>query len=382
MLCYSPSINADESVSLWVGESYTFSTPTSFKKDNVTRNYSSFEWQIASPSDQLDYDIYTDKNTATITLKRMFIGERILKCVCNYTDTRPTPHIYTFHISCNKVEISIFPTTMEMDINDSRTLQYQFSPITSNPPAEVTFSSSNTSVALVDLFGKVTAVGSGSATITASTNYGTTATCEIMVNPMLVTSISLDQTTLTLEKGASHSLKATVLPAEATDKSVTWTSSNENVATVDATGRVTAVSKGMATITATTNDGTNLSASCIVSVTAVQPTGITLGQEEAEMHVGEQLKLTAAILPTEATQRVTWSSSDPAVARVVGGTVYALDWGECVITAKSVDNSNLTADCLIYVLPEQQANSTDVNGDGKTDVSDVNVVINAILKVN
>ena len=83
---------------------------------------------------------------------------------------------------------------------------------------------------------------------------------------VLATSIALDQETATLTEGETLQLTATVLPDDATDPSVTWSTSNAAVATVDATGKVTAVAPGTATITATTNDGSELSASCAVVV--------------------------------------------------------------------------------------------------------------------
>lgn len=292
LCCVSGNIKADENTSMWVGDSYTISVPTSIYVNYYTCTARSYEYSYDAGSFIMEQE-QENENRATFTLKNPFIGTKTIICKVYYLNANGTNRTreYKYNISCNQVNVSLYPTEMALGIGETSTLQWQFSH-TTTPAPEITFSSSDNSIADVDFNGKITAKKPGTATITATTDYGTTATCEV-----------------------------TVL-------------------------------------------------------------GLALDKAEAEMHVGDQLKLTAAILPTEATQRVTWSSSDPAVARVVGGTVYALDWGECVITAKSVDNSNLTADCLIYVLPEQQANSTDVNGDGKTDVSDVNVVINAILKVN
>ena len=112
----------------------------------------------------------------------------------------------------------------------------------------------------------------GTTTITCTNSAGQTATIDITVEPTLVTSISLDRNTATLNAGESLALSVTVLPDDATDKSVTWTSSNDGVATVDADGVVTAVGTGVAEVTATANDGSGLSASC--SVTVELPSGI------------------------------------------------------------------------------------------------------------
>ena len=139
----------------------------------------------------------------------------------------------------------------------------------------VTWTSSNTSVATVDANGRVTSVANGTATITAKTNDGSnlSATCKVTVDiPIIATDISLDKTSLTFTaKNQTAALTATVLPSNTTNKSVTWTSSNTSVATVDANGKVTAVANGTATITAKTNDGSNLSATCKVTVEIPEP---------------------------------------------------------------------------------------------------------------
>lgn len=131
----------------------------------------------------------------------------------------------------------------------------------------VIWTSSDNSVATVDALGNVTAVGIGSARITATTAEGDlTAYCDVTVNTP-VTGITLNKTQLTLKQGESESLTATVLPLYASDKSVTFTTSNSSVATVSADGKVYAVGVGTATITVTTNIG-GKTASCTVTVEA------------------------------------------------------------------------------------------------------------------
>ena len=119
--------------------------------------------------------------------------------------------------------------------------------------------------------GFVTAVGVGEAVITAYTidGSGITATCKVIVTPKLVTSVTLDQSELTIERTYTAQLSATIAPEDADNRTVTWTSDNEEVATVDGHGLVTAVGEGTATITATANDGSGVSASCMVTVTFI-----------------------------------------------------------------------------------------------------------------
>ncbi len=130
----------------------------------------------------------------------------------------------------------------------------------------VSWSTGNANVATVDGNGLVTAVGVGTATITCTNSAGQTATIDIIVEPTLVTSISLDRNTATMNAGESFALVVTILPEDATDKSVTWKSSNDGVATVSVDGVVTAVGAGTADVTATANDGSGLSATCVVTV--------------------------------------------------------------------------------------------------------------------
>lgn len=137
----------------------------------------------------------------------------------------------------------------------------------------VEWSSDREDVATVDASGKVTAKGNGKATITVTTqDQGKTASCKITV-AQWVTSISLNQSSLTLNEGQEQTLTATINPSNANDPSLTWTSSDESVAKVDQEGKVTAVSKGNAVIKATANDGSEISASCAVSVNNPCPSG-------------------------------------------------------------------------------------------------------------
>ena len=175
----------------------------------------------------------------------------------------------------------------------------------------------------------------------------------IIEDSILATSIELDETSAELTEGETLQLTVTVLPEDATDKTVTWTSSDEAVATVNTDGLVTAVAPGETIITATTNDGSELSASCVVTVlpNIVLATSIDLNQVNAEVNVGETMQLTVTVLPEDATDKtVTWTSSDEAVATVnTDGLVTAVAPGETIITATTNDGSELSATCVVNV---------------------------------
>ena len=172
-----------------------------------------------------------------------------------------------------------------------------------------------------------------------------------------VTGVSLNTDSLTLEEGGTATLTATITPSNATDQNVTWSSDNQNVATVDQNGEVTAVSAGTATITVTTEDGSK-TATCVVTVTAatVPVTGVTLSQTQASLYYNRTpntLILTATVAPDNATnQAVTWTSSNPSVAKVENGVVTALARGTAVITATAADGSGASASCTVTVRPD------------------------------
>lgn len=207
----------------------------------------------------------------------------------------------------------------------------------------VIWASSNASVASVNS-GTVTAIKEGTATITASAG-GKSSTCTVKVSTKVVsvTSITLDKTSLSMKVGETETITATVNPDNATDKNVTWTSSDESVAKV-ADGKVTAVKSGKATITAKCEDKT---AECAVTVTV--PTGsVTLDKTSLSLAVGETAQLTATVKPDDATDKtVVWTSSDESVAEVINGKVTALKSGTTTITARCGGKS---AECIVTVI--------------------------------
>ena len=163
--------------------------------------------------------------------------------------------------------VTLNKDSLILDLGGEETLTAAITPDNATNK-NVTWESDNENVATVEN-GVVTAVGAGTATITVTTEDGSfTDTCQVTVKEAAnvpVTSVSLDKTTLELTEGETAQLTATVLPDNATNKAVTWSTSNASIATVDANGLVTAVSAGTATITVTTEDG-SFTAKCTVTV--------------------------------------------------------------------------------------------------------------------
>ena len=216
----------------------------------------------------------------------------------------------------------------------------------------VTWKSDKPEIATVDANGKVTAVKVGEATITVTTeDGGKTATCKVTVSDteIKVTGVTLNKTALTLNIGANETLTATVAPADATNKKVTWKSSDAAVATVDANGKVTAVKAGEATITVTTEDG-GKTATCKVTVKPNLVSEITLAA--LAIYVGESKAITATVKPDDATNKaLTWTSSDETVATVdATGKVTGKKIGTATITATAQDGSGVSGSCTVTVL--------------------------------
>ena len=225
----------------------------------------------------------------------------------------------------------------------------------------VTWSTSDASIATVDNNGVVKAIKVGKVTITAKAG-DKTATCDVTVKPVLVSGISLDKTSVELLEGETTTLKATVEPSNATDKTVTWSTSDASIATVDNNGIVKAIKVGKVTITAKAGDKT---ATCEVTVNPVPVDGIVLDKAEVELLEGDSITLTATVSPDNATDKtVTWSTSDATIATVDNnGVVKAIKVGIVTITAKAGDK---TATCEVTVKPN------DVG------IDDVNVTVNVL----
>ena len=164
-----------------------------------------------------------------------------------------------------------------------------------------------------------------------------------------VTGVTVAPTTGSVTVGETVTLTATVAPEDATNKAVTWSSSDNTIATVE-DGVVTGVAAGNATITVTTVDG-GFTATCAVTVSAatVAVTGVTVSPTSDSIAIGETLTLTATVAPENATNKaVTWSTSEATVATVEDGVVTGVAAGDATITVTTVDGS-FTATCDVTV---------------------------------
>ena len=278
--------------------------------------------------------------------------------------------------------ILVSPTNAILQVGESIKLGITIIPYDAKNQ-KVTWTSNNTSVVTVTSDGTITAKKEGNAIITAkSDDGGKTSTSNITVikksgpvdTSVSVTGISLNKTSASINVGTTITLTATISPSNATDKTVTWTSSNTNVATVS-NGIVLGKTAGTAVITASSNNGKTATATITVTNTSttVNVTSVSLNTTSASINVGGSVTLTATVSPSNATNKnVTWTSSNTNVATVSNGVVTGVAAGTAVITASS--NNGKTATATITV-----TSSTPVSTANKLHSINIGQAANAIL---
>ncbi len=266
-------------------------------------------------------------------------------------------------------------TSIQLDVHRVTTslltgtyqLTYTIEPKGEGVNRDVTWTSSAPDIATVSENGLVTFLKPGKATIVVKTIDGGISgnlidTCEFYINNP-VTSVDLDYTDITLKMGEEFRLTALVLPEDASDKTVLWSSSDTNVATVNENGMVTAVNSGSATILCKSADSGETS---MCNVTVYQPVrGVTISNESMTVRKGQEFWLNATCQPENAMNKlIIWSSSDTSIATVdKNGKVTAVEPGDCVITATSQD-SGVTARCSLTVT--QPITGISLNTNAKT----------------
>ena len=268
-------------------------------------------------------------------------------------------------VKTSPASITVSPSTLNLDINldgkKTADLTVTYNPTNSDVNKEIAWSSNNTGVATVSN-GKVTAVKSGTATITAKTANGKTATCTVTVttSPSGIT-LNKPKATIDISKTATLQLQATLSPTGLVDtnKTVTWTSSNPNAATVSSSGLVTGkIPNQTVIITATSQNGHV--AQCPVVIEA-SITKLEVSPNNKTLEIGEQTKLDVKITPSNTTEKVTWISSNTSVATVDvnTGLVTAKNPGIVTITAKN-STSTIKSECTVTV-NNPKTSSTEIN---------------------
>lgn len=243
----------------------------------------------------------------------------------------------------------------------------------------VIWSSSDISIADVSSLGTVQAIKEGKAKIKVITDDGAkTAECQVTVKAKVVKveSVNLNKNDLTMTEGYSGTLTATVYPSNATNKNVTWTSSDPSVATVN-NGTVRAVKAGSATIKVTTDDGSK-TAECEVTVDVVHVESIKLNKNTLVIEHGHKETLIANIYPTNAAnKKISWFSYNSFVAKVdEDGTILAHYPGNSWVYV-STDDGGKYDKCYVTVIAKvasirlNKSSLTITEGESETLIAEV-----------
>ena len=246
-------------------------------KASGTRNGNTFTFRVKTSDHNNESGVY---HTHIYAYDNSYRGN--CAGAVTLTATVPVPTVAVSGVRLNKTSLSFTGT------GSSQTLTATVSPSNATNKT-ITWSSSNTSVATVSN-GVVKAVGFGTATITAKSNNGKTASCSVTVNPIQPTGIKATPETSTLYGlNGTVKLSANVMPSNATNKAVTWSSRNTSVATVSSDGTVKAVGYGTTVITATTVNG--LTSNCTINVKKEEVTSLTIATKptKTNYYVGDTL---------------------------------------------------------------------------------------------
>lgn len=279
---------------------------------------------------------------------------------------RGTSETYTTTVTVKKADVVVGSlvldkSSLSLPVNGTYTLTATVGPddatdktvlwsVEAGKESDVTVDSTGTVKVLRNFSGTV------KVTATAKSNSSATQNCLISVNSIAVDGIAISDTSATLYKGSWKQLSAVITPSGAADPAVTWSSSNTAVATVDSTGKVTAVGiptgedYGEAIITAQSSNASVFATCTIKVLSSVLITSLTLNKSELALNVGDEETLTVTGSPSNATNKtLEWKSSNPEVASVSSGKVIAASKGTAVITATATDGSGKYVSCVVTV---------------------------------
>ena len=254
---------------------------------------------------------------------------------------------------------------------------------------EVTWSSADPDIVSVTQSGEIKALKAGSTRITATSKENSSIVDHCLVEVVIphVESVNVTPKDKTLTKiGEKFTVSATVLPDNAGNKEVTWSSADPDIATVSTSGEVTAIKAGRTRIKATSKENLDISGYCDVEVVIPHVESVTVSPADKSLIIGQTLQLNATVLPDNAENKeVTWSSIDPDIATVsLDGLVTAKAEGSTKIVATSKENSDIKGNCYLEVTRLRVESIEIINNPTKTSyiVGDTIDTAGMKLKVN
>lgn len=303
-----------------------------------------------------------DESIATVDAEGVVTGQKIGTTVINAVaqDGGGAMAICVIQVVEPVTEIHFDEDVLNLYKGDTRIIGVTVEPSTATVKA-LKWESNDPSVATVDEDGEVTAVGAGKAKITATSTDGNnvSATCTVYVTDTVnATTITLTPTTMNLKIGEIRTITARTLPTSITE-SIGWLSSNPTVASVDAFGRVTAVSEGEAEIIAFGRaSGVQAVCKVVVEHPANKATSIRLNSNQMILLNGQTRQIQYRLLPTNSVEKINWISSDFAVATVDSdGIVTTTGPGQCTIIAQT-SLGGIETTCTVYSMALSKTSMT------------------------
>ncbi|MBQ7526825.1 MAG: Ig-like domain-containing protein [Bacteroidaceae bacterium] len=260
-------------ITTMIGSSFTIYPVNDLNVDLSQYNVQNITYEMYYDNiiDNGAFTITPNSNTYNITALRrgtyrmVVTVQYMLKKASSGGYAVPVKDQATYNINVVDITQINMPSTLYLQPGDTYTLTPQILEV--GAASELTWASSNMGVAVVNNEGTISVLGVGTTTIRCTAYNGVSAQCIVTVNPIPVTGITLNKSDAEIAVGNRLQLEAAITPETATDKSITWSSTNENVALVSDGGRVFAIGKGFCQIKARANDGSGKQTSCLIEVT-------------------------------------------------------------------------------------------------------------------
>ncbi len=280
--------------------------------------------------------------------KPLYVPEKSISLYKNAVEWRSFKYVNP--ISGTDVTLTLNVKSLTLNIGQTEKLTATVLPENTSDKT-VTWASDNEAIATVAADGTVTGVSVGVANITAKCG-DVSATCKVTVNPVPAATVTINVPDTKIYVGDKLTLSAMVAPDNTTDKTLIWTCSTPEIATINAqTGELTAIAPGEARIKATCGEATGMATVTIIPVPA---TSVTISTDDITLLVGQTGKLTATVFPENTTDKnIVWESDNDAIATVTyDGTLTAVSIGVTNITATCGD---VTSTCKVTVIPRIEA---------------------------
>ena len=305
----------------------------------------------------------SDPNVLSVDQEGEVTGKKTGKSLVTLSASDGSRSCYKYVYVTQKVEELIVPSSVTMEVGETAPMDVTVKPETLDKDEVLQYSSTTPSVASITSNGVITAKKTGTAILRCKTTDGSNLTKQQVLNvvekpteTVYVSKVDLDMSEIpnnTMQVGDSATIGVKITPSNATNKNLTWTSSNTSVATIDSDGNIIARGSGSTVIRATSTDGYGINDS--ETVTVVQPAVLIMISGPSSIAKTETAQLSTTMIPSGANEPVKWSSSDPSIVSVnSNGKITGKSSGSATITCEG-EYSGVKATKAIQVTSNSNA---------------------------